>query len=216
MAFVGKGENITLVGGFAVHIYWCFQLMLNFRTGVVTGDGLVTLPNKTLGGKTVEKLDSGRAEISLSMSSVVPFRAEHLTFIQPTYYGMYVIKLIRLDLHNSSFLLGFRINCFFKQPAANSIRNIVTAPFAKEVWIVLIGTWIFLILIVKISSFLKRVFQPQSKILKASQFESKILQNFMKDDDFYLKEDEDSDHKFAQEIGMWAFTANCQKCIVNL
>lgn len=142
-----------------------------------------------------------------------------------------------------------RINCFFTQPAANSIRNIVTAPFHRLVWFSLLGTWITLILIVKMSSFLKRyanrdiqqaprrensIITPQKNKAETSSQDgeniSKILDfgwefgtdyPYFRDNGEEYNEklptqtppnDTDEDAAFAAEVGMWAFTANCQKC----
>lgn len=147
------------------------------------------------------------------------------------------------------------------QPTANSIRNIVTAPFHTYVWFSLIGTWLFLITVVKISAFLKSHTNPttREKTTETKQidpnvnndggggeFESHILDfgwtlyasdynNWVKDEftteerrkeipgsqetlleknKWQYYDDLDSDTRFASEIGMWAFTANCQKCMI--
>jgi len=59
------------------------------REKVVIGDTPITLPNGSLSGETINQINSGEADIALSVTLQVPFRAKEVSFLLPTYYGKY-------------------------------------------------------------------------------------------------------------------------------
>ncbi|XP_035702686.1 uncharacterized protein LOC118434063 [Folsomia candida] len=157
--------KLLLVGGTSAVWYWDLATMFNFSLEIIYGDSIITLRNNSLAGKTLEQLNRGEADLTLMTALVVDFRAKSLTFLQPFYSTL--------------------IYVFFSQPSANSIRNIVTAPFNLWLWVTIISTWVVLILTVKLGQW----FHASSTHGADGQ----------------------KDADFAATIGLWAIAANCQK-----
>jgi hypothetical protein len=163
---------------------------LFYRMEIIYGDGIYSLPNNSLAGKTFEQLNKGEADLVMGMSLVVDFRARELTFLQPT--------------------ISTLIHAFFQQPSANSIRNIVTAPFQTNLWFTLILTWTLLIITVKAGMLLrtKKYLEPlECSILKKNP----VICNKEK----IILEEVEKDTEFSNFVGLWAIAATCQKCMFN-
>ncbi|CAL8122384.1 unnamed protein product [Orchesella dallaii] len=165
---VKKAENgsaLRLQRGFSVNVFRDLQCIMNFREEIVLGstNQLLVVINETQMPLLAE-LNSGKADISLNQASVYAERAKVCSFLQPTYSGIY--------------------QAFFQQPSANSIRNIVSAPFTAPLWFTLIATWLFLIGCV----------HSWAIVAKRNQIGSCYR-----------------DDRFIQEIGMWTIAATCQK-----
>lgn len=135
-------------------------------------------------------LNGEKADILLNQKSISPARGEIYTFLQPTYYGMYV-ELGNYEFKKGSSLLViylmilyFRYEAFFRQPSSNTIRNIVSAPFTLSLWLIIIATWAVIIGCLYGWGFIARRYNLCTL----------------------------NDNEFIDEIWMWAVAAISQKC----
>lgn len=104
---------------------------------------------------------------------------------------------------------------FFQQPSANSIRNLVTAPFQTHLWITIIGTWAVLITTVKIGSWAKQRRGSFHFIKNCGHVEGSfnVVQPHGQENGKPVPDEEaEKDVEFAESVGLWAIAANCQKC----
>lgn len=65
-------------------------MISNFSSRIVVsvGTGWLALRNNTLSGMG-QQIISGEADISISASEVLPYRARYIQFLHPTYYTKY-------------------------------------------------------------------------------------------------------------------------------
>ncbi len=79
---------------------------------------------------------TGVADISISASEMLPYRAHFLQFLHPTYY---------------TNLFGF-----FVQPPSSTFRDIFINAFTRELWLTMLSTWILIVLAMFALSIVKR------------------------------------------------------------
>ncbi|XP_021952460.2 glutamate [NMDA] receptor subunit 1 [Folsomia candida] len=110
----------------------------NLSIVVSVGTGWLALRNNTLSGMG-QQIISGEADISISASEVLPYRARYIQFLHPTYY---------------TNLWGF-----FVQPPSSSFRDIFINAFTRDLWLTMLSTWILIVLAMFALSIVKRRLQ---------------------------------------------------------
>ncbi|CAL8122830.1 unnamed protein product [Orchesella dallaii] len=128
-AYAGRAgftsDNSSYTTGYEIDQLQYLASSFNFTIVPKMGAGWITLTeDKRLTGMG-EQLINKEADISISSSEMLVYRAAQLTFLHPTYYAT--------------------IWGFFKQPDTNSIRDIFINAFTLDLWLTMFATWFLII-----------------------------------------------------------------------